>query len=143
MCRIYCSISFPNLLLGFLILSWTNVDAFSWLPRSLTTFPSSKLHTHRFISGYRTSWLVVMETRHEHLRLKASEHGIDDLEKTGSVPVAAVRVFTYNVLSSSLCEPEYHVKCKPEHLDERNRFRKIIKIFDQEIEKQTIICLQV
>ena len=54
-------------------------------------------------------------------------------ESDADVPaplLASARIMTYNVLSSSLCEPEYHVKCKPEDLDEKTRLRRVMKKLD-------------
>jgi hypothetical protein len=47
--------------------------------------------------------------------------------------VAQVRVATYNVLSSSLCEADYHTKCTPANLDPANRLRKVIEQLDVEV----------
>jgi hypothetical protein len=41
-------------------------------------------------------------------------------------------VVTYNVLSSSLCEEDYHVKCTPANLDPANRLRRVTKQLDDE-----------
>jgi hypothetical protein len=53
-----------------------------------------------------------------------------------------VRVLTYNVLSSSLCEADYHVKCNAQDLDERTRLRRVCDLLAPEVASGTIICLQ-
>jgi len=55
---------------------------------------------------------------------------------------AAARVVSYNVLSSSLCEADYHVKCKAEDLDEKVRLRRVCDLLQPEVDKGAIICLQ-
>ena len=55
---------------------------------------------------------------------------------------ATARVVSYNVLSSSLCEADYHVKCKPDDLDESARLRRLVDKLGPEMEKGAIICLQ-
>lgn len=40
-------------------------------------------------------------------------------------PPPPVRVVTYNVLSSHLCEPEYYVKCDPADLDPSTRLSRV------------------
>lgn len=55
---------------------------------------------------------------------------------------ATVRVTTYNVLSSKLCSPTYYCYNDPEHLHPDNRFQKLIRFLDTEVEKGTILCLQ-
>jgi len=69
-----------------------------------------------------------------------SEEEPSDL--TSANPSTRARVVSYNVLSSSLCESDYHVKCKPSNLDEQKRLKKVINLLDEEVEKQSIICLQ-
>lgn len=54
----------------------------------------------------------------------------------------AVRVVTYNLLSSSLCEPTYFVKNRPEDLNPLNRLDKIEKLLDAELSPSTVVCLQ-
>lgn len=56
--------------------------------------------------------------------------------------VARVRVASYNVLSSSLCEADYHTKCTPSNLDAANRFRRVLAQLDLEVEAGGIVCLQ-
>ena len=52
------------------------------------------------------------------------------------------RVVTYNVLSSSLCEPTYFTHCAPEDLDPPNRLRKLLVKLEPEIAKGAVIGLQ-
>jgi hypothetical protein len=52
-----------------------------------------------------------------------------------------VRVLTYNVLSSSLCEADYHVKCSALDLDERTRLRRVCDLLAPEVASGTFICL--
>jgi len=47
---------------------------------------------------------------------------------------AAVRVVSYNILSSELADPEFFTKCKPEHLDKSNRLPKILQKLQAEID---------
>ena len=54
----------------------------------------------------------------------------------------AVHVTTYNVLSSSLASPDYYTSCKPENLDQKMRFTRLIAKLDNQINKDSIICLQ-
>ena len=54
----------------------------------------------------------------------------------------AVHVTTYNVLSSSLASPDYYTSCKPENLDQKTRYARLIAKLDKQIGKDSIICLQ-
>lgn len=49
---------------------------------------------------------------------------------------------SYNVLSSSLCEPNYFTSCKAEFLDPPYRLKKLKEQLDEEISTKSIICLQ-
>ncbi|KNC72902.1 hypothetical protein SARC_14539, partial [Sphaeroforma arctica JP610] len=51
-------------------------------------------------------------------------------------------VTSYNILSSHLCEPSHFQACETEHLNQRNRIKKILAKLTPEIEKKSIICLQ-
>ena len=53
-----------------------------------------------------------------------------------------VRVVTYNVLSSSLCEPGYFVKCAAEDLSPPNRLKRVAALLDAEVAKGAVVCLQ-
>lgn len=53
-----------------------------------------------------------------------------------------VRVVTYNVLSSSLCEPDYYVKCKPGDLDPTVRLARVKEQLSPHLEVGAVICLQ-
>jgi 2',5'-phosphodiesterase len=77
--------------------------------------------------------------------LSASDSSLqssDEAPEAGLPAKAAVRVLSYNVLSSSLCEADYHVKCKPGDLDERTRLRRVVDKLGPEMERGAIICLQ-
>lgn len=52
------------------------------------------------------------------------------------------RVVTYNVLSSSLCEPEYFTHCAPEDLDPPARLAKLKAKLEPEMAKGAVIGLQ-
>jgi mRNA deadenylase 3'-5' endonuclease subunit Ccr4 len=52
------------------------------------------------------------------------------------------RVVTYNVLSSSLCEPTYFTHCAPEDLDPDNRYPRMLKKLEAEISAGAVIGLQ-
>ncbi|KAH8046437.1 hypothetical protein JL720_16386 [Aureococcus anophagefferens] len=52
-----------------------------------------------------------------------------------------VRVVTYNVLSSSLCEPGYFVK-RGEDLSPPNRLKRVAALLDAEVAKGAVVCLQ-
>ena len=53
-----------------------------------------------------------------------------------------VRVVTYNVLSSSLCEPEHFVACTPENLDPPVRLGRVQAQLDEQVAHGAVICLQ-
>lgn len=53
-----------------------------------------------------------------------------------------IRVTTFNVLSSNLCDPSYHKKCTAENLDQVNRYVKVKALLKKEIDSKSIICLQ-
>ena len=60
---------------------------------------------------------------------------------------ANVKIVTYNILSSELANPEFFTKCKPEHLDKKNRLPKILEKLQKEIdesddESPVVFCLQ-
>lgn len=57
------------------------------------------------------------------------------------VPVG-VRIVTYNVLSSHLCEPSHFPKCNPDFLDPTYRYTKLEDKLLMEIDNGAIICLQ-
>lgn len=54
----------------------------------------------------------------------------------------SVKISTYNVLSSSLCEPGFHRSCSVAALDQSNRLIKVKEKLEQEIASKSIICLQ-
>jgi len=51
-------------------------------------------------------------------------------------------VATYNVLSSSLCEPDYYSHCDPANLLPANRLEKLKALLSNEMDQGTILCLQ-
>mmetsp|Transcript_28446 Transcript_28446/g.47279 ORF Transcript_28446/g.47279 Transcript_28446/m.47279 type:complete len:393 (-) Transcript_28446:29-1207(-) len=53
-----------------------------------------------------------------------------------------VRVSSYNVLSSHLADPEHFSTLNPEHLSAPNRLPVILQKLDEEIQRNSIICLQ-
>ena len=55
---------------------------------------------------------------------------------------ARVRVASYNVLSSSLCEPGYFVKCAREDLHPPTRLKRVQASLQKEIDAGAVICLQ-
>jgi len=52
------------------------------------------------------------------------------------------RVVTYNVLSSSLCEPTYFTHCAPDDLDPDNRYPRMLEKLEAEIAAGAVIGLQ-
>jgi len=54
----------------------------------------------------------------------------------------ALRVYTYNVLSSHLCEPSHFRSCSPKALDPEARFVKVLSKLEDECKKGSVICLQ-
>ena len=56
--------------------------------------------------------------------------------------MSSVRVVSYNVLSSSLCEANHYTKCSAEDLDPQNRFLKISQYLELETQQDAVICLQ-
>jgi mRNA deadenylase 3'-5' endonuclease subunit Ccr4 len=54
----------------------------------------------------------------------------------------AVKITTYNVLSSHLGGADYFTSCKPADLDANYRLEVLKKKLDLEIESKAIICLQ-
>jgi 2',5'-phosphodiesterase len=53
-----------------------------------------------------------------------------------------LRLVTYNVLSSSLADPNHFPKCDPEFLDEEYRYEKLLDVLTKELKKGSVICLQ-
>lgn len=56
--------------------------------------------------------------------------------------IPTVRVVTYNVLSSSLCEPSWFPKCDPKNLSPPTRLERVLDLLDKEVSSQTVFCLQ-
>lgn len=52
------------------------------------------------------------------------------------------KVVSYNVLSSHLADPRYFCKCKSEYLYRDYRYKVLIQKLQEEIEHNSIICLQ-
>ena len=53
-----------------------------------------------------------------------------------------LRVASYNVLSSKLCEPGYFIKCAKENLDPPTRLKRVQALLEQETKKNAVVCLQ-
>ena len=53
-----------------------------------------------------------------------------------------LRALTWNVLSSSLCEPSYYTLNKPSDLDPKTRLRRVCQRLEAEVEEQSVISLQ-
>jgi 2',5'-phosphodiesterase len=53
-----------------------------------------------------------------------------------------IRVVSYNVLSSHLCEPTYFSTLNPDHLLPANRLPAVLEKLDEEISRNSLICLQ-
>ncbi len=53
-----------------------------------------------------------------------------------------VRLFNWNLLSTRLASPFYHVHCKAEHLDTHTRQHIVEQRLFAETQQQSIICLQ-
>lgn len=53
-----------------------------------------------------------------------------------------VRIYNWNLLSTRLASPSYHVHCKPEHLNTNTRCQIVEQRLESEIKQQAIICLQ-
>ena len=54
----------------------------------------------------------------------------------------SIRVASYNVLSSSLCEPSYYTNSDPDALDPPQRLLRVIRKIEDECDKGAVICLQ-
>ena len=53
-----------------------------------------------------------------------------------------LRVASYNVLSSKLCEPGYFIKCAKENLDPPTRLKRVQALLETETKKNAVVCLQ-
>lgn len=55
-----------------------------------------------------------------------------------------VRLVTYNVLSSSLCEPSWFSKCKAENLSPDTRLQRVLQLLERELSSSpcAVFCLQ-
>ncbi len=58
------------------------------------------------------------------------------------MPSLPLRIYSYNLLSSSLASPGYFTACTPANLDQGKRFEKILTKLSAETSKNSIICLQ-
>jgi len=52
------------------------------------------------------------------------------------------RIFSYNILSSHLSDPEYYTACDPANLDPDTRLARTIAKLDLETQQKSIVCLQ-
>ena len=59
-----------------------------------------------------------------------------------AAPKEDIRIVSYNVLSSGLCEPSYYTRCKPEDLAPETRLKRVSTILERETQQQAVICLQ-
>ncbi|KAK3266159.1 hypothetical protein CYMTET_25197 [Cymbomonas tetramitiformis] len=66
-----------------------------------------------------------------------SDDTADESPKT-----ADIRVVSYNVLSSSLCEAGYHTKCTRENLNPATRLQRVKDLLRPEMEAGSVVCLQ-
>ena len=55
---------------------------------------------------------------------------------------SGVRIVQYNVLSSALSDPKYYTRCDSENLDPQIREDRVRHKLQQEMSKESIICLQ-
>ncbi len=53
-----------------------------------------------------------------------------------------IQIFNYNILSTKLASPQYHKNCNPKHLETSTRLLKIKEILKEQIDQNSIICLQ-
>ncbi len=56
--------------------------------------------------------------------------------------MAAIRVYNYNILSTKLCDPKWHNKCSPHHLETKHRWNLISSRLLEQVALKSIICLQ-
>mmetsp|Transcript_2548 Transcript_2548/g.6123 ORF Transcript_2548/g.6123 Transcript_2548/m.6123 type:complete len:362 (+) Transcript_2548:84-1169(+) len=56
--------------------------------------------------------------------------------------MSLARVVTYNVLSSSLCEPSFYTACLPANLHAPTRLERVKEKLRKEIERGSVCCLQ-
>lgn len=66
-------------------------------------------------------------------------------EQAGGVlgmSASSIRVASYNVLSSCLCEPSYYCNSDPEALEPTKRLERVIGKLETECEKGAVVCLQ-
>lgn len=59
-----------------------------------------------------------------------------------AAPPTNLRVTSYNVLSSSLCEPEHFVACAPEDLKPETRLGRVCSALEDQMTHGAVICLQ-
>jgi len=73
--------------------------------------------------------------------------GGDSFSRTSRVmcavpPPAFVRIVSFNVLSSSLCEPDHYIACKPGDLDPPVRLARLKEQLEPHMSVGAVICLQ-
>lgn len=61
---------------------------------------------------------------------------------TNTRQLTTVKITSYNVLSSNLCEPNYFQSCSPEYLAPQYRFNVLKEKLDSEVSARSVICLQ-
>ena len=64
------------------------------------------------------------------------------LAEAAAAPPGFVRVVSYNVLSSHLCEPDHFLKCAPADLDPATRRQRVEALLKPQCEAEAVICLQ-
>jgi len=113
--------------------------------------PAAALHRQawRRQSTYARAVGTTRPVRARSLSLGAAAAGALAYSTTTSDDAAAeclpghkVRVVSYNVLSSHLCEPGYFVKCSPENLDPDTRLERVCAALAAETDAGAVICLQ-
>ena len=72
----------------------------------------------------------------------ASTASSEAQQSIDSSDASDVRFATFNVLSSSLCSPQWYCACNPEDLDGDTRLDRVMNQLDAEITKEAVICLQ-
>ena len=53
-----------------------------------------------------------------------------------------INIYSYNILSTDLVDPNWHKKCNPEYLKTEYRFKLISERINLQIKNKAIICLQ-
>jgi 2',5'-phosphodiesterase len=67
---------------------------------------------------------------------------LESAKASSPSPSPFLRVVSYNVLSSHLCEADHFVKCKPADLEPATRLERIKEALRPQCEREAVICLQ-